>query len=56
MLKQNQIIHHKIMNVLHTALLFGGVLLLVAIIGYAVGGTGDQAVNPNGYVTSGHHS
>ena len=39
MLKQSQVINHKIMNILHTALLFGGMLLLLAIIGYAVGGT-----------------
>jgi heat shock protein HtpX len=39
MLKQDKIINHKVNNLVQTVLLFGGMLLLLALIGSAIAGT-----------------
>ena len=39
MLKQDKIINHKLNNLVQTVLLFGGMLLLLALIGSAIAGT-----------------
>jgi len=38
MIRQDRAINHKVMNFFHTVLLFGGMLLLLAVLGYLVAG------------------